>query len=69
MLLKEENRYTRRKTFPSTTLSTTNLTRTDLRSKPELRGVAPATSRLGHGTSKTKINLRIIFNDSVLTEQ
>jgi hypothetical protein len=41
---------TRRKTCPSATLSTTNLTWTDLGSNPGLRGERPATNRLSHGT-------------------
>jgi hypothetical protein len=40
---------TRRKTFPSATLSTTNLTWTDPGSNPDLCGERPATNRLSHG--------------------
>jgi hypothetical protein len=40
---------TRRKTCPSATLSTTNLTWIDPGSNPGLRGERPATSRLSHG--------------------
>jgi hypothetical protein len=42
---------TRRKTCPSATLSTTNLTWTYLGSNPGLRGERPATNRLSHGTA------------------
>ena len=47
----------RRKTCPSVTLSTTNLTWSDTGSKPGLRGDGPATNRLSRGTEKMKINL------------
>jgi hypothetical protein len=43
---------TRRKTCPSATLSTTNLTWTDPGSNPGLRGKRPATNRLSHGTAQ-----------------
>jgi hypothetical protein len=42
---------THRKTCPSATLSTTNLTWIDLGSNPGLRGERPATNRLSHGTA------------------
>jgi hypothetical protein len=42
---------TRRKTCPSATLSTTNLTWTDPGSNPGLRGERPATNCLSHGTA------------------
>jgi hypothetical protein len=42
---------TRRKTCPSATLSTTNLTWTDPGSSPGVRGERPATNRLSHGTA------------------
>jgi hypothetical protein len=41
-----ENRRTRRKTYPSVTLSTTNPTWIDLGANPGLRGEKPATNRL-----------------------
>jgi hypothetical protein len=44
---------TRRKTCLSATLSTANLTWTDLGSNPGLRGERPATDRLSHGTART----------------
>ena len=50
MKLTGENRSTRRKTCPSTTLSTTNPTWTDQESNPGLRGERPATNRLSHVT-------------------
>jgi hypothetical protein len=46
------NRATGRKTCPSTTLSTTNVTGTDLGSSPGLRGERPATNRQSHGTAR-----------------
>jgi hypothetical protein len=42
---------TRRKSCPSATLSTTNLTRTDPGSNSGLRGERPATNRLSHVTA------------------
>jgi hypothetical protein len=45
------------KTCPSATLSTTNLTWTDLGSNPGLRGERPATNRLSHGKVKVKFSL------------
>jgi hypothetical protein len=54
MKLTGENRSTRRKTCPSATLSTTNLTWTDPGSNPGLRGERPATNRLSHGTAQIR---------------
>jgi hypothetical protein len=51
MELTGENRSTRGKTCPSTTLSTTNLTWNDPGSNTSLRGDRPATNRLRHGTA------------------
>jgi hypothetical protein len=50
MILTGENRRTPRKTCPSATLSTTNLTWIDLGANPCLRGEMPATNDLSHGT-------------------
>jgi hypothetical protein len=47
---------TRRKTCPSATLSNTNLTWTDPRSNPGLRGDKPATNRLSRGTAPVSDN-------------
>jgi hypothetical protein len=47
----KESRSTRKKTSPNATLSTTNLTWIDLRSKAVLRCERPATNRLHHGTA------------------
>jgi hypothetical protein len=44
-------KYSGGKTCPSATLSTTNATWTDPRSKPGLRGERPATNRPSHGTA------------------
>jgi hypothetical protein len=43
------------KTYPSATLSTTNLTWTDSGSNPGLRSERPATNRLNHGTAFFKV--------------
>ena len=48
MILRDENRSTRRKICPSATLSTTNPTWTGLGVNPGLRGERPTTNRLGH---------------------
>jgi hypothetical protein len=53
MKLTGENRSTRGKTCPSTTLSTTNPTWTDQGSDSGLRGERPANDRLNHGTANT----------------
>jgi hypothetical protein len=50
-ILTGENRKTRRKTCPSATLSTTNLTWIDQCANPGLRGERPATNDLSHGTA------------------
>jgi hypothetical protein len=50
MMLTGEDRRTRRKTCPNTTLSTTNPTWIDPGANPGLRGERPATNRLSHGT-------------------
>jgi hypothetical protein len=48
-----ENGSTRRKTCPSVSLSSTNLTLTGPGSKLDLRGEKPVTSHLSHGTFST----------------
>jgi hypothetical protein len=61
MVLTGETRSTRRKTCPSVTLPTTNLTRTDLGSNPGLHDECPAPNRISHCTAlKTKVNLNYI---------
>jgi hypothetical protein len=50
MILTQENRRTRRESFPSATLSTTNPTWNALGAKPCLRGEKPASNRLSYGT-------------------
>jgi hypothetical protein len=52
MILTGENRRTRRKTYPSATLSTTNPTWTDLGANPCLRGENPVTNRLNYATGQ-----------------
>jgi hypothetical protein len=49
MILIRENRRTRRKTFPSTALSTTNPTSTTLGVNPSLHGEKPLTNLLSNG--------------------
>jgi hypothetical protein len=49
MILTGKNRRTLRKTCPSATLSTTNLTCIDPGANPGLRGEKPATNDLSHG--------------------
>jgi hypothetical protein len=49
-----ENRRTRRKTYPSATLSTTNPTWLDPGANPGRRGERPATNDLSHGTAYIK---------------
>jgi hypothetical protein len=51
MILAGENRRTRRKTYPSATLSTTNPTWIDPGANTDLRDERPATNRLSHGTA------------------
>jgi hypothetical protein len=50
-ILTGENWRTRRKTYPSATLSTTNPTWNDPGANPGLRGQRPATNNLNHGTA------------------
>jgi hypothetical protein len=51
IILTGGNRITWRKTCPSATLSTTNLTWTDQGANPCLRGLRPATNHLSHRTA------------------
>jgi len=70
MILTGEERSNRRKTRPSATLSTTNLTWTDPRLNRCLRDDRPATERLNYGRACTKEKATwIIFKDSVRTAQ
>ena len=46
MIMTGEHRITRRRTCPSASMSTTNITRTDVQSTPGLRGERPASNRL-----------------------
>jgi hypothetical protein len=64
MKLTGENQSTRGKTCPNATLSTTNLTWTDLGSNPGLRGESPATNRVSHGTAlKNLLQLKASENN------
>jgi hypothetical protein len=52
-------KYLEKKTFPTATLSTTNLTWTGLGSNPGVRGERAATNILSHGTTlKTEFDVR-----------
>jgi hypothetical protein len=69
MILTGEDGSTGRNACHIATLSTTNLTLTDLGSNPGLRCKTPRTGRLSNGTAlKTKI-IPIIDNDSTRTAQ
>jgi hypothetical protein len=58
MILTDENRSSRRKSYLSVTLSTTNLTSADLGSKPGLPAERQAINRLSHGIAvKTRRQL------------
>jgi hypothetical protein len=61
MKLTGENRRTRGKTCPSSTLSTTNPTWTDPGSNPGLRGGRPAANSVSHGTARIRGLLRLLF--------
>jgi hypothetical protein len=54
-ILTGENRRIRRKTWPSSTSSTTNPTWIDQGANPGLRGERPATNNLSHGTAHLHI--------------
>ena len=60
MILTGENRTARRETCCTVNLSATNLTQTDLGSNLGFRSDKPATKRLNHDNSETKINLNYI---------
>ena len=65
MILTGENRSTGRKTCPSATLSTTNLTSTELGLNPGLSDYRPATNRLSHDTAlKQEFHLNNIYKFS-----
>jgi hypothetical protein len=63
MILTGENRWTRWKTCPSATLSTTNPTWIDPGANPDLRGERPATNDLSHGTAL--LGVRFILSVSL----
>jgi hypothetical protein len=58
MKLTGENRSTRGKTCPSTTLSTTNPTWTDPGSNPDLHGERPATNRTAKPRSLLEFHIQ-----------
>jgi hypothetical protein len=58
-----ENRSTRRKIWPSATLSTTNPTWIDPGANPGLRGERPSTNDLRHGMAFHKIRSQIRFEN------
>jgi hypothetical protein len=51
MILTGKYRNTRRKTYPSETVSTTHHTWTDQGANPDLLGESPTTNHLNHGTA------------------
>ena len=57
MILTSDNRSKQRKTRPTATFTSTNLTRTSLGLNPGLRYDRPATKRLSHAT---KISLSLV---------
>jgi len=61
MILTEENRSTGIKTCPSATLSTTNVTQTDLGSNPDLRCVSRATDRPNRPTNLWILRLTLLL--------
>jgi hypothetical protein len=65
MILTGETRRTRRKTCPSATSSTTNLSRTDRGANTGLRGLTPATNRLSYGRAIFCISLVQGFSTGV----
>jgi hypothetical protein len=60
MTLTGEDRSARRKTCPSATLPTTNLTCADPGLNPGLRGGRPATNRLSHGTAQVTTSFMLV---------
>jgi hypothetical protein len=69
MILTGENRRTRRKTFPSATLSTTNLTWIDPDANPGLCGERPATNDLSHGTAPEILLVHVQIHIALKCEQ
>jgi len=70
MILTGQNRITLREICPSATLSTTNITWTEVGSKACLLDERPATNRLRRGTDFRSIKLtEIIFRESAPTSQ
>jgi hypothetical protein len=59
IILTGENRITRRKTCPSTTLSTTNPAWIDPGPNPSLRGERPETNDLSHGAALESVLIRL----------
>jgi hypothetical protein len=53
MIVREEKRRTRRKTFPSVTFFTTNQTWNNGEANPGIHGQRPVTNRLSHSTALT----------------
>jgi hypothetical protein len=66
MILTGEDRRTQRKTCPSATLSSTNLTWTDRGAKPGLHSERPATNHLSHGSSGSYLVTLLVNQGAVL---
>jgi hypothetical protein len=65
-----ENRSIESKTYSAATLSTTNLTWTDLRSKKSLCDERRAVSRVNHGTFRNPaVNLHYCISSSVTSQR
>jgi hypothetical protein len=60
MIMTSDNRSIQRKTRPIATLSSTNLTRTDLLLNPDLRYERHATKRLSHTTEISLIHILLL---------
>jgi hypothetical protein len=69
MILSMENLNGRRETCSSVILSTTNITRIDLRSKPGLFGSNSLTKRLTRGDGLLKPEIRRTYKNPIRTPQ
>ena len=65
MIMTGENRITRRRTCPSASMSTTNLTRSDVQSTPGLRGEKPAANRLSQSLCSHLFIRRDLTNSKI----
>jgi hypothetical protein len=69
LILTGENRSTRRKSFPSATLSTTHPTWDGPELNPALRSERPATNHLNHDTALNFKFIQTMYNNSLCTSQ